>query len=297
MSWNEVALYAVEGLTNGASYALVAVAISLVYGATRVINFPTGDIAAVGGLLGGSTLALHSGIPIGFALPLAMAAAGVLSIVVSLALLPPFRPRTSQHDHGWLIAAVAASIVIEEVASIIWGSNEVVVGSLVPNGVVTWAGVAIFKPAIALFVAAIVVAVALDQVLRRTRWGIRVRAAGGDPIAVAVSGIHLRRNYFEVFFVGGAIAGAAGVLMGPLAPPTAFIGFTLTIQGFIGAAIGGLGSVRGALFGGLLLGLLEAFGGMLLGSQWQDPLALLVLILVLMLRPTGIIRTRKVRAV
>jgi branched-chain amino acid transport system permease protein len=299
MSWREFALYAVQGLTTGSTYALMAIGISVVYGATRVVNFPMGDIAAVAALLGGSSLAIRSGVPIGIALILAMAAAGALSVVVSFALLPPRRraSTSSGEDHSWIIAAVAASIVISELASQIWGSDQVLVASPVSQGIVNWGGVVIRKPALALFAAAVLVGVILDQVLRRTRWGIRVRAAGGDAIGVAVSGINLRRVYIEVFFVGGAIAGLTGILLGPISPPSAFIGFTLTIKGFIAAAIGGLGYIRGALFGGLLLGLLEAYGGRLLGSQWQDPLALTVLILVLLITPTGIMRIRRVRTV
>jgi branched-chain amino acid transport system permease protein len=297
MSWNESALYLVQGLSTGASYALIAVSISLVYGATRIVNFPSGDIAAVAALLGGASLALRAGLPIGLALVIAMAVAGALSVVVSFALLPPFRRGRREHDHGWLIAAVAGSIVIEQLASIIWGSNQVAVKSLVRDDIFRWDGVIVQKPALALFVAAVLVTVVLDQALRRTRWGIRVRAAGGDAIAVAVSGINLRRVYVEVFFVGGAIAGLTGVLVGPISPPSAFMGFELTINGFIAAAIGGLGYVRGALVGGLLLGLLQAFGGGILGSQWQDPISLTVLILVLLITPTGIMRIRRVRAV
>jgi branched-chain amino acid transport system permease protein len=297
MSWNEVGLYLVQGLTSGSAYALVAVAISGIYGATRVVNFPLGDIAIVASLLGGASLAIGAGMPVILAIPIVMVVSGALSMVVSFTLLPPFRGPRAEHDHGWLIAAVAGSIVIEQLASIIWGSQQLAVGSLVSQGIFTWFGVIVQKPAFALFVAAILVTAALDVALRHTRWGMRVRAAGGDPIGVAVSGINLRRIWLEIFFVGGAIIGLTGMLYGPLSPPTAFSGFDLTIKGFIAAAIGGLGYVRGALFGGLLLGILESFGGKFLGAQWQDPVSLAALILVLLLTPTGIMRIRRVRAV
>jgi len=298
ISWNEFGLYVVNGLTTGAGYALIAMAISLVYGATRVVNFPLGDITAVAVLFGGSTLALRSGVPMVPAILLAMIVAGGLSVLVSYLLLPPFRKGArSEHDHGWMIAAVATSIVISELASMIWGSDQVPVASLVSTDVFTIADVLVRKPALALFIAAIVVWVLLDLALRRTRWGIRVRAAGSDAVGVAVAGIHLRRIYIEVFFVCGAVAGLTGMLLGPINPPSAFIGFTLTIKAFIAASIGGLGNVRGAFFGAFLLGLLEAFGGRFLGSQWQDPVALMLLIVVLLVTPTGIMRIRRVRAV
>lgn len=287
-----------SGLTTGATYGLIAMGISLVYGATRVVNFPIGDITAIAALFGGSTLALRAGVPIVPAILAAMLLAGLLSVAVSYLLLPPFRKGArTEHDHGWMIAAVAGSIVLAELASEIWGSEQVPVASLVPTEVFTFADVLIRKPALALIITAIVVWVVLDFALRRTRWGIRVRAAGSDPIGVAVTGIHLRRVYVEVFFVCGLIAGLTAMLWGPVNPPSAFLGFTLTIKAFIAAAVGGLGNIRGAFFGALLLGLLEAFGGRFLGAQWQDPVALMLLIVVLLVTPTGIMRVRRVRAV
>lgn len=297
MTLNEFALYVVHGLTIGAPYGLVAIAISLVYRATHVVNFPTGSITAVAALLGGSTLAVQAKLPIVIALIVAMLVAGALSGAVSFALLPPRRLGVARQGLGWVIAAVAASIVISELAGLIWGTDQVAVGSIVNEGVVVVAGVTMRIPAIAVLVGALVVAIALDAVLRHTRWGLFVRAAGGDPVGVAVSRIRVRRVYLEVFFIAGAIAGATGILLGPLSPPSASIGFALTIQGFIAAAIGGLGNVRGALVGGLLLGLLEAFGGSLLGAQWEAAIALAVLMFVLLVSPTGIVRVRRGRAI
>jgi branched-chain amino acid transport system permease protein len=99
----------------------------------------------------------------------------------------------------------------------------------------------------------------------------------------------------EVFFVGGLIAGLTGVLLSELVAPSAYLGFNYTIKGFIAAAIGGLGSVRGALLGGFVIGLVEAYSGLVLGTQWQNPALLVVLVALLLISPTGLVRVRRAR--
>lgn len=298
MSLNEIGQYGIQGLTFGASYALIAVSLAIVYGASRVINFPTGDISAFMALLAGTTLAISLGIPVWIALILAMLAGGVLSMAVSYALLPPSRRSgvgAGGETHGWMIAAIALGIVISEVAALFWGTEQVVIDTLIPEKSLDWLGLTVRTTALAIFVAAIVVGVALDQIVRRTRWGVLVRAAGGDPVGVAVSGIMLRRIYLQVFFVGGLIAGLTGVLLSELVAPSAYLGFNYTIKGFIAAAVGGLGSLRGALIGGFFIGLVEAYSGLVLGTQWQNPALLIVLIGVLVITPTGLVRVRRAR--
>jgi branched-chain amino acid transport system permease protein len=126
---------------------------------------------------------------------------------------------------------------------------------------------------------------------------MRVRAAGADRIGASVSGIDFRVVYLQVFIVGGAIAGLTGMLIAPLASASAFFGFALTIKGFIAGALGGLGSVRGAIVAAMLLGLVESYAGAALGAQWQDVVALGLLIAVLVVRPTGIMPRRVTRTV
>lgn len=296
MSLNEIGQYGVQGLALGATFALIAVGLNLVYGATRIINFPTGDMSAFMALLAGDTLTIHAGLPMWLATIVVILAGGVMSVIVSFALLPPTRRAyRGLQGHGWMIAAIATGIIISEIASVFWGSQEVAVNTLLPSHTISVFGLVVQDAEIAIFVAAILVGVLLDQALRRTRWGVLVRAAGGDPVGVAVSGLSTRRIYCQVFFVAGAIAGLTGVLLSELVTPSASLGFSYTIDGFIAAALGGLGSIRGAMIGAFFIGLLDSWGGMLIGVQWQDPISLIVLILVLVISPTGIVHIRRAR--
>jgi branched-chain amino acid transport system permease protein len=300
MSGEEFGLYLVQGLTVGSTYVLVALSLSLVYGISGIVNFTSGDLCALGALLA-STLGIGHGLPLPLTVISAMLFAGAIAVVVSLVALPPrltrrTRPR-SAHAITWVIAVVAASIVIEELASIIWGIPQRPVPTLVDDSVVVIRNVPIRQPAILLVCSAVALALILDLALQRSRWGARVRAAGSDSIGASLVGINFRRLYTEVFLVAGAVAGLAGVLAGALTFASPFMGFSLTIKGFIAGVIGGLGSMRGALIGGLSLGVFETFAGFLLGVQWQDLLTLAAFVAVLIVSPNGIIPRRALRRV
>lgn len=299
MSFNDAALYLVQGLTLGAQYSLLAVSLSLVFRMSGMVNFAAGDIAAVAALFGGVTLAVDAGIPLFLAIVCGVLAAGLISAAVSYVLLPPNKKEIDHDEHTltWVIAAVATSIVIQQLARQIWSSDQRSIPSLAPDSLLMISNVPIRWPAVLLIAVAFVVTFGLDVLLRKTRWGIRVRAAAADNVGAAVSGINFRLVYLQVFIVGGMIAGLAGLLISPLTSASPFMGFALTINAFIAGALGGLGSIRGALAGGMLLGIVQSYAGAFLGAEWQNVVALGLLMLILAVRPTGIMPRRVTRAV
>lgn len=299
MTLSEVAPYLVQGLTFGAIFGLLAMSLSLVYRMSETVNFTAGDLMSLGALFGGVSLLTSRGVPAVLAIMAALAIGGVVSIVVYLLIEPPGRKKShdGHHDIAWVITVVAASIVIEQLASLAWGGQSKSVRSMVGDGAFEVFNTNIRKSALLVIVIAVVVAIILDLALSRTRWGLRIRAVGNDRIGSLVAGINHRLLHIQVFFVGGMVAGLTGVLAGPLLSASPFGGFTVTIQAFIASVIGGLGSVRGAIIGGFVLGMIDAFAGGFFGAQWETLFSLGLLVLLLIVSPTGILPGRAVRRV
>ncbi|WP_282785450.1 MULTISPECIES: branched-chain amino acid ABC transporter permease [unclassified Nocardia] len=304
----------VDGLTYGSIYALVAVGYTLVYGVLRLINFAHSEVFMLGmfgqliGLMllgfgaSGNVYAQGTGLTIvylGTAMVIGMLVSGGAAVGLERVAYRPLRKRGAKRLI-FLITAIGMSFVLQEfvhyVLPKIWpgmgGTNAQQPIMLVrPTELFSIFDAAVTNTAVVIVVAAILLAVATEFFINRTKFGRGVRAVAQDPDTATLMGVSRERVIMLTFFIGGLLAGAAALLY-TLRVPNGIIysgGFILGIKAFSAAVLGGIGNLRGALLGGLLLGLAEMYGQILFGTEWRDVVAFVLLVAVLMFRPTGIL--------
>ena len=301
----------VDGLSLGAIYALVALGYTMVYGVLRLINFAHSEVFMVGtvaalftlttigvsGQLGGVAL-------IGMLLLIAVVAivvSGLTAVGLEYIAYRPLRKRGGSRLAA-LISAIGASLFLQQLFALIvipglfqlsqqGGRLPVQAPEWVRRSdVITIGDFVVRNDKLLVIVAAVVMMVALDQFVNRTNLGRGIRATAQSPENAVLMGVNIDRIITATFAIGGAMAGVAGALyLMRFEETNYFVGFLLGIKAFTAAVLGGIGNLRGALVGGLVLGLIEMYGSALFGSEWQNVVAFVVLVLVLMFRPTGIL--------
>ncbi|TDD70305.1 branched-chain amino acid ABC transporter permease [Actinomadura rubrisoli] len=299
----------IDGLSLGAIYALVALGYTMVYGVLRLINFAHADIFMVGTFAALWTVrSLGVDAVGGFALigvvalmgVVAGAVAGGSALLLEVGAYRPLRKRGATRLAA-LISAIGASIFIQQlfgtvIVHRVFGTSKE--GGKLPvnehfkklTTVVDVGPIHISNDKLIIFFGAILMMVALDQFVNRTKLGRGIRSTAQDPETAVLMGVNIDRVVSVTFVVGGIMAGVAAALyMLRIESTDYFVGFLLGIKAFTAAVLGGIGNIRGALVGGFVLGLLETYGSSLFGSGWRDVVAFSVLILVLMFRPTGIL--------
>lgn len=299
----------VDGLTVGAIYALVALGYTMVYGVLRLINFAHSEIFMIGtfgSLTVIQTFGLHGPYG-GFALVgalllclvAAMVAAGGSAVVLEFVAYRPLRKKGASRLAA-LISAIGASIFLQELFATLVipntfgngrGRDYIGVTRLMNKD--TWfhfGSADVRNDKVLIFVAAVIMMIALDRFVNGTKLGRGIRATAQDPETAVLLGVNINRVVVVTFLVGGIMAGAAGFFWVLFYEVTKFnIGFILGIKAFTAAVLGGIGNLRGALVGGFVLGLLENYGGAIFGSEWKDVIAFTMLVVILMFRPTGIL--------
>src|SRR5690242_4510372 len=293
----------VNGLSLGAIYALIALGYTLVYGVLRLINFAHSEIFMIGIFISLFTmhgLGIHDADPpkTGFALVgtlvvvmlAAMAASGVAAVVVERVAYRPLR-RKGAPRLAALITAIGVSLFLQELVAARYGRD--VLGfprMLEKRQLFEFKGANVRADKVLVFAAALVLMVALERFVARSRLGRGIRATAQDAETAALMGVDIDRVVMYTFLLGGLLAGAAGTLYGVFFEAARYdIGFLPGIKAFTAAVLGGIGNIRGALVGGLVLGLLENWGATVLGGEWKDVFAFTVLVLVLLFRPTGLL--------
>ncbi len=298
----------IGGLAIGAIYALVALGYTMVYGVLRLINFAHSEIFMIGTFTAlfvitavGVTAPLTGFALIGMLLLLFLASGAVSGGSAMLLELIAYRPlrRRGAPRLAALISAIGASLFLQELFALFIipqvfgrpGRIDTAVPRIVDRDVLFTVGNAeIRTDQVIVFIAAIIVMVMLDQLVARTRIGRGIRATAQDPEAAVLMGVNIDTIVRLTFLLGGAMAGVAGVLYAMEFENLRFnIGFILGIKAFTAAVLGGIGNIRGALLGGILLGLIENWGAIFFGSQWKDVIAFVILVVVLLFRPTGIL--------
>ncbi|MGY0236320.1 branched-chain amino acid ABC transporter permease [Longispora urticae] len=283
-----------NGVFVGAFYALVALGYSMVYGIIRLLNFAHGDVYMLGAFLGYAGLGLLGGFAVGnpvvgllLVLAVVMAATGMVGVGIERLAYRPLRraPRLAA-----LITAVGVSFSLEYGVRLVVGADPRVYPVRLDGEPVTLLGIRLTVAQLVLVAVAVALMAGLNAFVMRSRSGRAMRAIALDPTAAHLVGIDVNRVISQTFFVGSALAGAAGVMAGAYYGRIDFLmGFTIGLKAFAAAVIGGIGNLRGAMLGGLALGLLESFGTQLTGGQWRDVFAFAFLILLLTVRPTGIL--------
>ena len=301
-----------NGLLSGSLYALVALGYTMVYGILRIINFAHGDVLMIGALVGLSVIrVLQAAFPqmppvllLLAAAMIAMAFCAVLAVVIERVAYRRLRnaPRLAP-----LISGIGVSLLLQTVAMLVWTRNPQMFPQLLPlepievlAGDATHAAVT-NATALTTIGVALSLMVGLLLLVERTRFGRAMRAVAENPQVASLMGINPNRIIVMTFAIGGALAALAGIMMASNYGRAHFyMGFLPGIKAFTAAVLGGIGNLKGAMLGGLLLGLIEALGTGYLGaatngvfgSNYQDVFAFIVLIAVLVFRPQGLLGER-----
>jgi branched-chain amino acid transport system permease protein len=286
-----------NGVFVGSFYALVALGYSMVYGIIKLLNFAHGDLYMLGAFVGFGVLSVAGGLAtsLGFVALLAVLIISMLVTGTAGLLLErvAYRPLRSAPRLSVLITAVGASFAIEYGMRLVAGPNPQVYPVRLSGTPVNVLGARITLQQVGLILIAVLLMAALQWLIMGTGTGRAMRAISQDPKAALYMGINVDAVIARTFFIGSALAGAAGVMAGGYYGKIDFLmGFIIGLKAFTAAVIGGIGNIRGAMLGGLALGLLESFGTAWLGGQWRDVFAFSFLILFLTLRPTGILGER-----
>ncbi|GAA0713720.1 branched-chain amino acid ABC transporter permease [Dactylosporangium roseum] len=286
-----------NGVFVGSFYALVALGYSMVYGIIKLLNFAHGDLYMLGAFVGFGVLSVAGGLAtsLGFVallvvLIISMLATGTVGLVLERVAYRPLRraPKLSV-----LITAVGASFALEYGMRLVAGPNPQVYPVRLAGNAINVLGARITLQQVGLILIAVLLMAALQWLVMGTGTGRAMRAISQDPKAALFMGINVDAVIARTFFIGSALAGAAGVMAGGYYGKIDFLmGFIIGLKAFTAAVIGGIGNIKGAMLGGLCLGLLESFGTAWLGGQWRDVFAFGFLILLLTLRPTGILGER-----
>jgi branched-chain amino acid transport system permease protein len=307
--------HTIDGLTKGAIYALVALGYTLVYGVLRLINFAHSEVFMVGTftiLVAFTIIDVNNYPALTVALPLALLAlvlAGLVSGGVALTVeRVAYRPlrRKNAPPLIFLITAIGLSLILVELFGFVLPKA---LGGVLPEvfgrpraaslsipylfenkPIVTILGTTINSIHAIVIASAVVMMIGLDIFINRTRYGRAVRAVAQSPQTAALMGVNQDRVIMLIFALGGIMAGAAAVLWSiRIGNTSSTVGFVIGLKAFTAAVLGGIGNLRGALLGGLLLGIVEVYAATLMTSAWEDVFAFVVLVVVLMFRPTGLL--------
>jgi branched-chain amino acid transport system permease protein len=280
----------VVGLSLGMVYGLVAIGISLIYSGLDVVHFAHGEIYMLGAFIG---LVIYN--VFGLPFPLVLIGSMILTGLVGVVIERVFYRRILRGGGGYTVAGMAMvicgfgmSIVLQNVAFLIWGARAlpfpVTFGMPVEVGNVTLPAAYVW-----IVLAAIVLMVALHLFLKKTRLGLAVRAVAGNKEIAYLMGINVPLAISVIFGVACALGAAAGVLVGPINYVQVQMGVGVLIKAFAAAVIGGFGSLPGAVLGGLLVGVSESLGAGYLSGSYKDIYAFILMIVVLMVRPAGML--------
>lgn len=294
----------VNGLVQGSVYALVALGYTMVYGILGLINFAHGEVVMIGAMLTLSTLTalLGWGVSPLLALPLSIIVAMLGCMVLGYSIERiAYRPLRHAPRLAPLITAIGVSIVLQNIAMIIWGRGYRSFPQLIANHPHNFGGAIINDIQIIIFLLALAIMAALMAIVHRTRLGRAMRAVAENQHAAQLMGVNINRVISITFMMGSALAAVAGVMVSANYGLTHYyMGFILGLKAFTAAVLGGIGNLRGAMMGGLLLGLIESLGagyigdltGGFFGSNYQDVFAFFVLVAVLVFRPSGLLGER-----
>ena len=288
----------INGLAVGGIYALIALGYTMVYGVLKLINFAHGDLFTYGGYLGLTLLTslllndrLGAVAAIAVLTVMVMGLVGVMGVILERAAYRPLResPRLSA-----VVSALGASIFLQNALMLVYGARvQVYPEGAVPQVMVSLFGLMVPLLRILVVAASVVMMTALYLFVQKTKIGTAVRAAAIDQGAARLMGIDVNKVVSLVFLIGPALGGAAGLLVGLYYGQVNFtMGWIYGMKAFTAAILGGIGNIPGAMVGGLLLGVIEALGAAYLSIAWKDALAFCILILILIVRPTGLLGER-----
>lgn len=294
----------INGLVQGSVYALVALGYTMVYGILGLINFAHGEVVMVGAMvaLTAANILAAAGLPPLLVLLLALLIAAAVCMALGYTIERiAYRPLRHAPRLAPLITAIGMSIVLQNLAMIFWGREYHAFPQLLPNAPHTLAGAVINEVQITIILTTLAAMAALLLLVHRTRLGRAMRAVAENPAAASLMGVDINAVISVTFMTGSALAALAGVMVSAnYGIVHYYMGAILGLKAFTAAVLGGIGNLRGAMLGGMLLGLIESLGagyigdlsGGFFGSHYQDVFAFFVLIAVLIFRPSGLLGER-----
>jgi branched-chain amino acid transport system permease protein len=296
----------INGVVLGSMYALVSLGYTMVYGVLNLINFAHGDVLMVGAMAGLTILKVVQNVAPGLPgiVKLAVAIVGAIPVCVIVNVVierVAYRPLRNAPRLAPLITAIGVSLLLQTFAMMIWGRSPLPFPQLMPSEPLHFAGALISQTQVMLLVLATISMVGLVLLVEKTKMGRAMRATAENPRVAGLMGVDSNRVIVATFAIGAALAAVAGVMWGANYASAQFaMGFQPGLKAFSAAVLGGIGNIYGAMLGGILLGLIESLGagyigdltGGFFGSNYQDIFAFVVLIIVLTLRPSGIMGER-----
>ena len=273
------------GLTGGAIYALVALGFGVVHNTMGIVNFTQVDFVSLGGMVLYTSL-FTAGLP----MPAALAAA-ILGVTLAALVVEELgiRPSRSRSHLVLIFLTIGLSIILRGLMKLVWGKNRLAVPPLSGESPLHLLGATILPQTLWILALTALTIVLLVLFFRRTSLGLAMRAVAANEAAAAVVGLKVWRVKAASFALAGALGGLAGCLVTPITTLSYDVGVLLGLKGFAAAILGGFGSFPGAILGGLTLGLLESLGAAYLSSAYKDVIAFVVLLLVLFIRPRGLL--------
>ncbi|SHJ52373.1 amino acid/amide ABC transporter membrane protein 1, HAAT family [Malonomonas rubra DSM 5091] len=277
--------FSFSGLTSGAIYALIALGFCVVNNTMGIVNFVQVDFVSLGGMLMFSAL-FALGLPMVPGLLLAVAGVGLVAMIVERFGL---RPARSDNHLVLIFLTVGLSIILRGIIKLVWGKNRMALPPLTPDEPINILGATVLPQALWILLLTVVAIALLMWFFYRTPLGLSMRAVASNTTAAAVVGIPAGRIRLTSYAIAGALGGLAGVLVTPITTLNYDVGVLLGLKGFAAAILGGFGSFPGAILGGVGLGLLESLSAGYLSSAYKDVVAFAVLLLVLFVRPKGLL--------
>jgi branched-subunit amino acid ABC-type transport system permease component len=276
----------IGGLAIGCIYSLIALGITMIIRATEILHFAQGEIMMIGSMAGLSAMWMVD-LPFVLVLIAGMIGGGAAAVIIELSIYRTLRSLRVPLINV-VVSTLGVSLVLQNVARLIWGSEPLRYPTLFTTRGIEVGGFAISPQLIWIVALGFAMMAMLQLFFRFTRLGLAMQAAAQDPEAAQLMGISVKKTTTYTFLVAGVMAGAAGVLLGSLFFASFNMGFLAGIKAFVAATIGGLGSLTGAMLGGIAFGLIETFSGVLISTAYKDAVGMAVLIAILLLAPSGI---------
>lgn len=292
-----------NGLVLGSIYALIALGYTMVYGIMGLINFAHGEVVMMGAMvaitvlnmLSGAGIVLPGPVMVLLALLVAIPACALLGYAVERVA---YRPLRNAPKLAPLITAIGLSIVLQQVAILIWGRNYISFPQILSHDTLNFAGATITKLQVVIVLLCLALMAGLLVMVEKTKLGRAMRATSQNPAVASLMGVNVNTIVSATFMLGSGLGAVAGVMVAANYDQAHYyMGFLIGLKAFTAAVLGGIGNLTGAVVGGILLGLIESLGagyigtltGGFLGSNYQDIFAFMVLILVLIFRPSGLL--------
>ncbi|MBP5198054.1 MAG: branched-chain amino acid ABC transporter permease [Lachnospiraceae bacterium] len=278
--------YLINGISLGSVYAIIALGYTMVYGIAKMLNFAHGDVIMVGGYMAYITSS-YLGLPYGVAILISIAVCTLLGIFIEKLAYKPLRSATSL---AVLITAIGVSYFLQNAALLIWSSNPKSFPNMVNFGTLEFGNIRITSASIITFLSCVVIMVALTLFTNKTKVGKAMKAVSEDKGAAQLMGINVNATISLTFAIGSGLAAIAGVLLCSSYPNlTPTTGSMPGIKAFTAAVFGGIGSIPGAMLGGIILGIIEILSKAYISTELSDAIVFAVLIVILIVKPTGLL--------